>query len=256
MADAAVLRAEVDTVFAGVEAVWRVRLTCHVFGQALRDAHGAAVVPARWHYHRAAACRRAKRAGGNDACRAHDLCDLPAAFATGGAPAWRVCHAGIRELIVPVRVAGRLEALIHLGPAAGSARLEAAGQLLAGWLVQLAVRLAEGRDVGGDKRLTRIDAYLAGHLAEDPDVAALATHLGLSAERARHALRELTGLSFRALKERHRLTAAQHLLTHGYQPIQEVARRCGCADPAWFGRWFRRRTGMTPGAWRTARREA
>jgi len=257
MVDADALRAEVDGGLRAAAAAWRMHVTCHLFGGALRDAHGAIVVPAAWHLHRAPACLRAKRAGGNAACIAHDLRDLPAAFAGREAPAWRTCHAGVRELIVPVRHAGRLAALLYLAPRSGEgADLPAAGRLLAGWLAQIAVRLAEGRELGGDRRLTVITAFLDGHLAEDPALADLAGHLALSPERSRHLVRELTGLSFRGLKERHRLDLAQRLLAHGWQPVQEVARRCGCADPAWFGRWFRRRTGEAPGRWRALHREA
>jgi AraC-like DNA-binding protein len=175
--------------------------------------------------------------------------------APADAAAWRVCHAGIAELIQPVRRAGRLEALLYIGPVRqpGPARrceLEAVAAMLAGWLRDVLVELDEGRACGGDSRLTRIDGYLAGHLAEDPDLDDLARHLGLSAERTRHLVRELTGSSFRALREAKRLAEAQRLLRIGFRPVQEIARACGCADAGWFGRWFRRRTGVTPLAWR------
>lgn len=265
MADAVALQSEIEAVLGACERAWCVHLTCHPLGGALRDAQGASVIPAHRHYHRAPACMRVKRSGGNQACidfHHHDR--LPRALADGEAPVWRRCHGGIDELVVPVRCGGRLEALLQLQPRGGRrlaspaavAGLAAAAALLSGWLAHLAARLAEARAVGGDQRLTRINSFLAAHLAEDPGLDALAGALGLSPERARHVVRELTGMSFRALKDHHRLAAARRLLGLGFQPIRTVARQCGCADPAWFGRWFRRRTGVTPGVWRRSAREA
>jgi AraC-like DNA-binding protein len=256
MADADSLRREAEAVLAAAERQARLHLCCKLFGGALCDGQGAPVIPPRWHYHRAPACMRAKLRD-NQACIAWDLRTLPAE--AGDGPAWRTCPAGRRELIVPMHLDGRLEALLYLSPAGpvGAARarqLEATAHLLAGWLRDLAVRAAEGRAVGGDPRLVRIGAFLDAHLHEDPGLDALAAHLGLSAERTRHLVQEETGRSFRALKERHRLAAAQRLLGLGFQPVKTVARQCGCADAGWFGRWFRRRTGQTPLAWRAANR--
>lgn len=254
MTDAAVLRRRIDAGFAACERAWRVRLCCHTFGAALIDAGGTTVVPGRWHAHRHPGCLAAKRGDRGAACMAYDLRRLPADMGGRDAPAWLTCPAGIEELIQPVRCAGRLEALLYLGPASrlAAARrrdLEAMTAILAGWLAGIAAELAAGRDAG-DSRLTRIGSFIDAHLADDPDLGDLAAHLGLSPERARHLVRELTGLSFRAFRDARRLEAAQRRLRIGFRPVNEIALACGCADPGWFGRWFRRQTGLTPLAWR------
>lgn len=260
MSDGDGLRAEVEAVLASAERCGRLHLCVHTFGGAFIDGNGASVIPGTWFFHRAPACMRVK-ATAVQACMAWDLQDLPASLGEAAAPTWRTCHAGIRELIQPVRVAGRLEAILYIGPAAAvdtarEAGLVAIARWLAGWMRDLAARVAERRVVGGDPRLVRIHAYLDGHLGEDPTLGDVARHLGLSAERTRHLISAATGMSFRALKDHLRLVLAKRLLAMGYQPVNAVAAQCGCADASWFGRWFRRRTGSSPGAWREAHRPA
>lgn len=93
---------------------------------------------------------------------------------------------------------------------------------------------------------------------EDPafDPTMLATAAGLS-RRYLHRLFALAGSSVMAELAALRLNRAETLLAApgaGGLSVSEIAWRCGFADLGQFGRVFRRRWGVSPSAWRRARR--
>ena len=73
---------------------------------------------------------------------------------------------------------------------------------------------------------------------------ALATQMQLSASYFRKVFRDYTGMSPGELLAEIRVTRAKELLLDG-KPIKEASRDTGFADPLYFMRFFKKRTGLT-----------
>ena len=58
------------------------------------------------------------------------------------------------------------------------------------------------------------------------------------------------GRSVAAEISRTRLRRSQNLLRHSALPLSEIARSCGFSSATYFGRFFKRETGLTPNAYR------
>jgi AraC-like DNA-binding protein len=67
-------------------------------------------------------------------------------------------------------------------------------------------------------------------------------------------MRSLIGMGVGDYIARHRLDAACILLEQTALPIQEVSARCGFSNQRYFSTVFKQAKGMTPTAWREARR--
>ncbi|GGW76446.1 AraC family transcriptional regulator [Streptomyces lucensis JCM 4490] len=77
-----------------------------------------------------------------------------------------------------------------------------------------------------------------------------AGRLGVTPGHLTQAVRAATGRSPGRLLIEARVYQAQRLLAHTDLPVRQVAARVGCADPAYFCRFFRRETGTSPGDFR------
>ncbi|GAA2508762.1 hypothetical protein GCM10010406_51580 [Streptomyces thermolineatus] len=77
-----------------------------------------------------------------------------------------------------------------------------------------------------------------------------ADRLGVSPGYLTQAVRAATGRPPGRLLIEARVYQAQQLLAHTELTVRQVAARTGFDDPAYFGRFFRRETGSSPGAFR------
>ncbi|WP_240957876.1 AraC family transcriptional regulator [Streptomyces barkulensis] len=99
-----------------------------------------------------------------------------------------------------------------------------------------------------------------GRLLEEPEAGRLsvrecAARLGVSAGHLNETVRRATGRTPGQLLRRARVLEAKRLLTGTGMTVSQVARQAGFCDPAYFCRFFRRETGVTPGAFRSGARE-
>lgn len=102
----------------------------------------------------------------------------------------------------------------------------------------------------------RVVALLGAQLAHgEPDRAALASALGLSERTLQRRLAE-EGSSYQHLLIDTRRQLAERHLQDADLPIAEIALLLGYSEPSVFFRAFRQWTGMTPGEYRQARRQA
>lgn len=129
------------------------------------------------------------------------------------------------------------EIMIHL------ARVGAWGGSEPGW--------AESRDAA---RMQSLEELTDVHLREHRPIAFYAERLGISPTHLNRLCRLHFGESVQALIDRKLVAAAKRELVFSRFPAQSIAFSLGFSDPAYFNRYFRKKTGMTPGRYRGAQR--
>jgi AraC-like DNA-binding protein len=92
-------------------------------------------------------------------------------------------------------------------------------------------------------------SFRAWHQVDD-----YAARLGYSTRTLNRLARDNTGLSAKQLIDERVILEAKRLLSHADASVAEIATRLGFDDPSNFSSYFRRRTGLTPGAFRNGSR--
>jgi AraC-like DNA-binding protein len=100
-----------------------------------------------------------------------------------------------------------------------------------------------------------IHAYIESHLAESCRREDAARVAGLSKSQFTRAFRKRFGCCFRRYVQNRRLALAQEMMLTD-TPLSQIAVNCGMADQAHLSKFFRRRVGQTPSAWRRSARDA
>lgn len=282
--DLAELRREVAATLTAFEETTG-RLVCiRTLSNCWHDDAGRLVLPVQFHIHRSPFCVAVKDRD-RQACLKCDFYDLSRICrpAPDDAPFIRTCHAGADEVLLPIWNEGLLVAVLFIGqflrettpepaplPGAGTgagAGLPGAGQLprvddrsaerllalalpLRTYLLDVLARINQHRRERSVDRRGIIETYIRENLTPAPTLGELARRLSLSPSRASHVVRQLTGQSFQQLVEARRLATAQDLLVHTGAKIGHIAEQTGFRDVAYFCRYFRSKTGLTPRAFR------
>ncbi len=116
-------------------------------------------------------------------------------------------------------------------------------------------RLAD--DVVGDLRrsgeplLADVFAVIEQHIGEPLSLRDVARELNLTAGHLTTVVRRRTGRTVQDWILERRMTEARTLLADTDLPIQEIGRRVGMPDAAYFSRAFRRTHGASPREWRS-----
>lgn len=225
-------------------------------------------VAARHGLHASAFCMEVKRTR-TELCKACDLRAVPERCERERTVFSHVCHAGAGEVIIPLFVEEALAGLVYVGQFRTSdgqpaglpclseekvGEVMALSRLLAAYLGE---RLRAARfetDGSRGKRGETIRSFLTKNLSANPSLSDLAGHLGLSATRTAHVVREATGSSFLELRDALRMERARGLLEGTYHKITYIATECGFAYPQYFHRFFRKHARVTPLAYRNRRR--
>lgn len=225
-------------------------------------------IAARLFLHETDFCRGVKRTR-NDRCKDCDLRAVPERCATERRQFTHVCHAGANEVIIPLFSEETLAAVIYCGqfrvgddqpselPLVTPAELERIEGLSLLIEAYLGERLRAPRFVSEssrDYRAENIRLFLERNLRNNPSLADLARHLGLSATRTAHVVREATGRSFVNLRDELRLERATDLLSGTYHKVAHIATECGFSSPQYFHRFFRSHAHTTPLAFRRRKR--
>ncbi|MGC4000852.1 MAG: AraC family transcriptional regulator [Anaeromyxobacter sp.] len=92
--------------------------------------------------------------------------------------------------------------------------------------------------------------YLAASFREGPSLGDMARRVGVSESQLLRAFRRTTGETPHAYLMRLRLEAVRDRLQRGRGTLAEIAAELGFADQSHMTRLFRRRFGLTPGAFR------
>ena len=101
-----------------------------------------------------------------------------------------------------------------------------------------------------DRRLKRVMAHIGDNLVEDMSLKDLAGLAAMSPYHFARAFKVATGVSPLQYVINSRIDRAKVLLTTTNLSVSEIAFRTGYADPGRFGRHFKNRVGVTPGAFR------
>jgi AraC-like DNA-binding protein len=96
--------------------------------------------------------------------------------------------------------------------------------------------------------------YLAEHLAEPVNIAALARRQGVAYSHFRRAFKQQTGLAPWQYVLHLRLTHARRALAAGDATLDEIASRFGFSSAFHFSTAFKRAQGVAPAIWRAAHR--
>ncbi|MFW5830467.1 MAG: helix-turn-helix domain-containing protein [Planctomycetota bacterium] len=213
-------------------------------------------------------------------CIDHCLHDMNRQASRRTAPLVHRCWKGVVEVAVPVQRDGVHLATIFAGtfrdgrgrnapqgpdfPAdllrdyqqlavAKPTSLQQAGRFLATYARGLVERLEEWRhtqEADAGDRTARIHRFIRHRAHEQLRLEDLAAHLGISASRASHVVRNCCGCAFNQLLQRERLERGRSLLATSSRSVAEIAELVGYASAQHFSRAFRSAYGEAPGRWR------
>lgn len=130
-------------------------------------------------------------------------------------------------------------------------------QVMAGFAAQLLGMLYSGQQAGlagNDQALLIVQKAMnkmRNELASGLNAQALARELNVSYSSFRHTFQQHTGSSPHQYLLELRLVRARHLLTQTTQTVKEIAKHAGFDDEHYFCRFFKTKTGLTPGQWRS-----
>jgi two-component system response regulator YesN len=122
-------------------------------------------------------------------------------------------------------------------------------------LTEILLSWAGPLDAGSGGSRTRILDWLSETPVAELSLDALAVRLRSSPASASRMFREETGKSFAAYVSALRMERAVAIAAGEELTMEELARRVGYSDPAYFGRLFKEHTGMSPRDFARARRE-
>ena len=105
-----------------------------------------------------------------------------------------------------------------------------------------------------DETVLEAQQWLQEHLSSPITIGSLAKHLDLSTRTLNRRFRQATGMSPLHYLGTLRIALARDLLRHSNLPVTEIAWKTGLQDTSYFGQLFRRHTGVTPLAYRSATR--
>jgi AraC family transcriptional activator of pobA len=126
--------------------------------------------------------------------------------------------------------------------------------LLATWFLREAgdVPAQQARRSWRDTLVQRYRALLEVQLKRHQPIGAYAQQLKVTPDHLSRVCRAATGLSALELLHERLVLEARRLLAYTQASIAEVARELGFDDPAYFSRFFARRAGLAPHAYRIA----
>ncbi|SDI33560.1 AraC family transcriptional regulator, transcriptional activator of pobA [Pseudomonas flavescens] len=126
--------------------------------------------------------------------------------------------------------------------------------MLSVWLGrQLLVRQAADRPLRGERHLVAFNRLVEQHFREQLSVEEYARRLGITTAHLNGMTRRYAGQSAQALIHQRQLLEAKRLLVYSSMTLGQIADALQFSEPAYFSRFFKRLTGLTPSAFRRQR---
>ncbi len=138
------------------------------------------------------------------------------------------------------------------GDRAAQAQAQAASQDLILGLARQAQASTEHTKPRGHWALEAVARHCHQQLHGSLDIPALAAEVGLSQNYLSRLFRAEHGCTIHRYWHRVRIQEACHHLAHSTLAIKAIGAACGWSDPQLFNKEFRRLTGLSPSAWRSA----
>lgn len=101
-----------------------------------------------------------------------------------------------------------------------------------------------------DAKVRACEAWLARHFREPSVVTAAVVHLRVAERTLKRRFKAATGLTLIDYVQNLRIEEAKRLLESTRRSAEDVGADVGYADGSFFRRLFKRRTGLTPAAYR------
>ncbi|WP_206239008.1 AraC family transcriptional regulator [Novosphingobium terrae] len=108
---------------------------------------------------------------------------------------------------------------------------------------------------GRGRLVARFRALVEEQFRRQPLLDAMAAQLGVSVSQLRLACTQVAGLSPQAMLHERILAEAQRYLAYTALSVTGIAGELGFAEASYFTRFFKKKTGETPRAWRLAHAE-
>lgn len=105
------------------------------------------------------------------------------------------------------------------------------------------------------ERFQHFRALVEAHFKEHWSIGQYAEAMGITESRLNRICRELAGTSAFEVTQTRLLVEARRKLIYIAAPVSRVGQELGFDDPAYFTRFFKKRTGMTPAAFRRTEHE-
>ena len=141
----------------------------------------------------------------------------------------------------------------HLGPAL-QALLAALLHLVAGALAPLALG-ARGGTTRGEELLAGFQRLVRQHFSTWKQPAQYAAALAVTPSHLNDTVKALSGHSVSQHLQARTILEAKRLLYHSDQPVKQVGYALGYDEPVYFGKLFKKATGLTPQQFRRTIRE-
>lgn len=123
--------------------------------------------------------------------------------------------------------------------------------VLAVWLGrQVMVRRAEARPGRGQEYLSAFSQLVERHFREHLGIDEYARRLGISPAHLNSVARRLSGQTALGIVHQRLLLEAKRDLVYTAMTVNEIADRLGFSEPAYFTRFFKRLSGVSPSAFR------
>jgi len=230
-------------------------------------------------------CESVKKCG-ESACVSFDFYSAQAELFIRRKAFFKICHAGVLELAVPIFIKEQLSGAMFAGPfriSSATVRvknvfrktgtispngglrkiytqlteldsvdletLKCFALLLVRNIERCAAIIAGGGGIPSG-RAGKIRFFIENNFRKNPSLSDLAKYMGLSVPRISQLLKEFFGKGISYLVMEEKIKHAERLLCNSYFTMEAIAGECGFSDPSYFFRAFSKLRGITPGAFR------